>query len=51
LRQVTTRAGRPLLVGRAATLACHVEAPGRARLWALDADGRLAFECVAEGGA
>ncbi len=51
LRQVTTRAGRPLFVGRAATMACHVEAPGRTRLWALDDTGRLAFECVAEGGA
>jgi 3-methylfumaryl-CoA hydratase len=48
LRQVTTRAGRPLFVGRQATLACHLEAPGRARLWALDDAGRLAFECVAE---
>jgi 3-methylfumaryl-CoA hydratase len=48
LRQVTTRAGRPLFAGRQATLACHLEAPGRARLWALDDAGRLAFECVAE---
>ena len=51
LRQVTTRAGRPLFVGREATLACSLEAPGRARLWALDDAGRLAFECVAECGA
>ncbi|WP_431270580.1 FAS1-like dehydratase domain-containing protein [Dankookia sp. P2] len=48
LRKVTTRAGRPLFVGREVTLACHLEAPGRARLWALDDAGRLAFECVAE---
>ncbi|MDO9709483.1 FAS1-like dehydratase domain-containing protein [Paracraurococcus lichenis] len=48
LRRVTTRAGRPLFVGREATLACHREAPDRARLWALDDAGRLAFECVAE---
>ena len=39
LRQVTTRAGRPLFVGRPATLACQLEAPGRARLWALDDAG------------
>lgn len=51
LRQVTTRAGRPLFVERPATLACHREAPGRVRLWALDEAGRLAFECVAECGA
>ena len=49
--RVTTRAGRPLFCGRPATLACHVEAPGRARLWALDDEGRLAFESVAECGA
>ncbi|TDH63693.1 hypothetical protein E2C06_05035 [Dankookia rubra] len=51
LRRVTTRAGRPLFVGRQATLACHLEAPGRARLWALDDAGRQAFECVAESAA
>jgi 3-methylfumaryl-CoA hydratase len=45
---VTTRAGRPLFVGREATLACHSEAPGRVRLWALDDAGQLAFESVAE---
>lgn len=48
VRKVTTRAGRPLFVGRDVTLACHLEAPDRARLWALDDAGRLAFECVAE---
>lgn len=51
LRRITTRAGRPLLVGRAVTLACHREAPGLARLWALDEAGRLAFECLAESAA
>ncbi|MBK1660948.1 FAS1-like dehydratase domain-containing protein [Paracraurococcus ruber] len=50
LCSITTRAGRPLFLGREAVLACHVEAPGRARLWALDDQGRLAFECVAEAG-
>jgi 3-methylfumaryl-CoA hydratase len=48
---VTTRAGRPLFVGREATLACHREAPNRVRLWALDDAGRLAFESVAESAA
>ena len=51
LRSVTTRAGRPLFVGRPVTLACQAETPGRARLWALDAGGRLAFECLAEAAA
>ncbi|MCB4823853.1 FAS1-like dehydratase domain-containing protein [Roseicella aerolata] len=48
LRSVTTRAGRPLFIGRPVTLACHREAPGRIRLWALDEAGRLAFESLAE---
>ncbi|MFC7543440.1 hypothetical protein ACFQU2_33740 [Siccirubricoccus deserti] len=48
LRSITTRAGRPLFVGRPVTLAAHVEAPGKVRLWALDDSGRLAFESVAE---
>jgi 3-methylfumaryl-CoA hydratase len=48
LRSVTTRAGRPLFVGRPATLACHREAPDRIRLWALDEAGQLAFESLAE---
>jgi 3-methylfumaryl-CoA hydratase len=48
LRSITTRAGRPLFVGRPVTLAAHVEAPGRVKLWALDDSGRLAFESVAE---
>jgi 3-methylfumaryl-CoA hydratase len=47
LRRITTRAGRPLFVGRPVTLACHAEAPGTLRLWALDDAGRLAFECLA----
>ncbi|WP_149537390.1 HTD2 family dehydratase [Siccirubricoccus phaeus] len=46
--KVTTRAGRPLFVGREVTLAAHAEAPGKLRLWALDEGGRLAFETLAE---
>jgi hydroxyacyl-ACP dehydratase HTD2-like protein with hotdog domain len=48
VRSVVTRAGRPLFVNRPVTLASHVEAPGKVRLWALDDTGRLAFESVAE---
>lgn len=48
IRKVVTRAGRPLFVDRPVTLASHLEAPERVRLWALDDAGRLAFECVAE---
>jgi len=48
IAKVTTRAGRPLFVGREVTLAAHAEAPGKVRLWALDDGGRLAFETLAE---
>lgn len=48
VRSVVTRAGRPLFVDRPVTLASHLEAPNRVRLWALDDAGRLAFESVAE---
>ncbi|MCO6416316.1 MaoC family dehydratase N-terminal domain-containing protein [Siccirubricoccus sp. KC 17139] len=46
--KVTTRAGRPLFVGREVTLAAQRKAPGKLRLWALDDGGRLAFETLAE---
>ena len=48
VRKIVTRAGRPLFVNRPVTLASHLEAPERVRLWALDDAGRLAFDCVAE---
>ena len=51
LARISARAGRPLFVGRTATLAAHAEATGRIRLWALDDRGRLAFECLAEAAA
>ena len=49
IASIATRAGRPLFVGREAVLAWHREAENRVRLWALDDQGRMAFEAVAEG--
>ncbi len=48
ITSITSRAGRPLFVGRQATLACHAATPTSLNLWALDDAGRIAFEAVAE---
>lgn len=45
---IASRAGRALYVNRPATLACHAAEPGKLNLWALDENGRVAFEAVAE---